>query len=721
MIDWLIPPDWASACRWCPRPITPGSLRDKEFKQNWDEAFVSFDEALKLVPQIVEPLALAEPAIAPSSYVALTCLLKDTDYAAVDVDLDKQLVSDARFKHKNYDPANWRDYLGNVFKEQKIKLVEYALERHHVRRSTNGGFHIVVRDPERKLPHTSASPRYLAEIKTNGILYVKSYVESNLPIATYDDELVSWYFLSKTKGDIGAPAYKARHGAPQSNLTTKTNIVSDNDLFDDTITDNNINRVKETLTKIVEITKTYFPRIPEACLLRASGDDDGFWQLCKYLTGILTTDEFVRFCRQQPYKLTTDSGETLTKEEYFRRVATRFNSTKRHYTYDSQLSQFFSFAKGRMKIFEEAKASRMKSEGFRQPVRFNETYYTNLTAIKSTSPLDVPKGRVTVVYGPSNVGKTSIVLATVIGFAKAGKRVFYISNDMLEGELRPYYFAYGLEGNTYDWFTWDDDVVVSADLLQGAIDYCQPDLIVIDTLDSMLLSIDRKFQLETFVGCHDGMTWLKKLLITNQNKFGILGLCHIPKDRFYMPHSAKFKAYLYRSYLVMDLGHAIANKWYRKDIVKQWKNEQPDGTILIYPDKIRGADKTKDPDGWWIYFNQPPDKLHPGDWQPRKPSDWESVVDLPPLADCDIFGDNKELSVDLLMTKLKKKFNRDEEFTRSAVVRILRPHNKASVEAMIDQAIAADQLFIGTRTDKETWRLRLTPRTTINPELPDAD
>ena len=711
--NWDVPLDWALACRWRPDIVLPFMRKKVAVKRkdplDYERNFTDINQAMQGIPDF----QLSE--LAERSSVVLICSLRDADYAAFDVDLDHSLSEPLRRSYGNpVDPTtwtnyetqwqeyldHWREFLpADQYRDAKIKLVEWSLDNHHVRRSTNGGFHIVVTDPDKLLRECHVK---LCEVKRSELLFIKPN-SNDRPIAP-----VSGLLLDAVRNDT-------KTATPLPPLASDRAAIS---LFSDSdqLSPDSRDRLHQRLISIARFTYHHANK-PGVSLLHAI-DPDGAMQLLKYFQGILTADEFIEFCKTQPYQL--KSGET--EADYWSALRARFESLEPRGTVQDRLNQYYAFDKQRMTQaeliagmtvaeFELLEQSSSDNLDDTLPVKFDKSVLNKLEPVKSDDPWDVPRGHITAVFGPSNVGKSSLVIAKAIEFSHAGKRILYINNDMSLAEMRPFLYGYGLADNS-EFYIWDDRQILTASRLQHAINYVKPDLLIIDTLDTAMYQINDLFIPDNWKGCQDGIAWLKQLLRDNNHSFGLLGVYHTPKIRpgcFTLPHSAKLKGFLYRSYLVMDLGHAIANSWHRKDILKPWHNENPE-SLLVYPDKVRGADKRDAPDGWFIDFIEkiPSDRFHPDDgWRPNKPSEWEAVKRVHvSLFSAD--GDDRRLTVDKLIDKLSAKYKPDELMLASAITRIMRPYSESEVKVIVDTAVNDGRLFPVSRTNHDTWRYRLT-------------
>ena len=626
-MDWQIPDVWARACRWCPHTVVPGST--KQFKISWktdkdlDDYFYEFEDAVKFAEDDI----IDKVGDGADFYVALTACLRGSKIAAFDVDLHKPIVTEAMFKTKDFHLDRWREYFASddSLRSQKIKLVEYALKHHHVRRSTHGGFHIIVLDPDGELPEVGGSKHHLCEIKTKGLLFVKPTVANNLPIVKYTPELMDWYYkLKKGNKKTARPTPEPVNPKPEATLTpVTTDIFGDTD---NTLEQHELDKVLKQLTEAAKFTSEH-KGIKDASLLYAT-DEDGFFQLCKYLTGILPSSEFVGFCRTQPYVL--KQGQST--DDYFQGVQKRFESIKPNYPVKRRLDQFFSFYRKRMDKARElvARATpKPKTEPYKKPLKVTREEYDKIPVIKPTRPLDVPSKKIVAVFGPSNVGKTSIVLDDLVRkMLPSGQRVLMINNDMLHGEIRPYLYSFGFK-DSYNLHIYDEENVMSKDLLANALHDVKPDILIVDTLDTMLLQCDSKFSFDSWQTCESAIGWLKQLI--QPIGCGVLGLFHTPKTPpgcFNLPHSAKLKGAVFQSWLVMDNNHVEMNGWHRKDIRGQWSNE-PEGTIIIYPDKVRAGNKNVN--GYFVRFDGEVDTSLTlgGDWIPMLPCPWKPIPIVP--------------------------------------------------------------------------------------------
>lgn len=647
MIDFRIPADWQSAGLWY--PVVNKNFKNVLWKTDSDleRNFLTFEKAVSCLQKDVIDLT-------PEAPVALAYCFRQSNHISLDVDLDKQAVSRARFETKDYDDSKWRDYLpDDKYKQGKIALVEHAIQNHHTRRSTNGGFHIICLDPTDEIQRIAEGKEkigpkgnFLCEVIFRTILFVTPTRANDKPIVKFTPELIDWYRQRK------ALTFKSRPiQSSQPNTVTSSDF--ETDLFEnDRISEHDLKRVRSQLKEFADVASL---GIKGASLLSASGDEDTFFQLMKYLIGIISPEEFVDFCRTQPFLL--KKGQT--KDQYFEDVEKRFRSVKRAYSVDSQLNQLFSmFKKKAEEIRPLVKSSvSKKSPVVKRPLKVTREIYNSLPIIRPARPLDVPSKKIVTVFGPSNVGKTSIVLDDVVRvYLKSGKRVMVVNNDMLHSELRPYLYSFGFE-DRFDLHVFDEEDVMTKETLEEALSDVKPDLLVADTLDTMLLQCDSNFSFDSWQTCEAAIGWLKQLI--QSAGCGVLGVFHTPKtppNCFGLPHSAKLKGAIFQSWLVMDFNHAEGNKWHRKDIRDQW-GSQPEGTILIYPDKVRAGHKEHN--GYFVRFDGVVDDKQTlaGDWKPMLPSKWTPI----PLK----FSESKgEFSTDLLGQS--KRYTREDILRRIA-------------------------------------------------------
>lgn len=650
-LNWHVPDEWALSCRWCPHSVTPGSSKKFSIKwqtkQDLEDRFYTFEDAVTLAQR--DMIDKFDTAVVTT---VLAVCLRGSGYAAFDVDLHKPIVNKAMFTTKDFHLDRWREYFApdDNLRNQKIELVEYALKNHHVRRSTNGGFHIIVTDPDGDLLEVGESKRHLCEIKTKGLLFVKPTVANDLPIVKYTPQLVSWFSDLKQgnkKNTSDPQPTEPQTTSPSASVSTCATSVTV-DLFEDK--ENTLEPLEQekVITKLKEAAKfTQENRgVKNASLLYATGDEDGFFQLCKYLTGIVPSFTFVGFCRTQPYTL--KQGQST--DDYFRAAQTRFESIKPQYTVKSRLDQFFSFYKKRMEAAQKLVAKTPpEATSYKKPLRVTREIYDKIPVLKPTRPLEVPSKKITAVFGPSNVGKTSIVLDELVrNLLPSEQRVLVINNDMLHGEIRPYLYSFGFE-DSFDLHIYDEENVMSKTLLLEVLRDLKPDTLIVDTLDTMLLQCDSKFNFDSWQTCEDAVRWLKELI--RPVGCGVLGLFHTPKAPpgcFNLPHSAKLKGAIFQSWLVMDSNHVEMNNWHRKDIRNQLK-QQPEGTIIIYPDKVRAS--MKDVNGYFVRFADKPDPHHllEGDWVPLLPTSWQPIKAEDKSNDVesttDIFTDKKKKGI----------------------------------------------------------------------------
>ena len=193
MIDFHVPADWQSAGLWY--PVVNKDFKNVEWKRDDDlkRNFYTYDDAVAAIQLDV----LEENPHAP---VSLAYCFRQSDHVAFDIDLDKKLVKKAKIKG-SYIHQNWRIYLpDDALRDSKIALVEHAMENHHVRWSTNGGLHVICRDPngdiEKMAGHREKigpSKNYLCEIIFRTILFVTSTPANNRPIVNYTPELTDWF------------------------------------------------------------------------------------------------------------------------------------------------------------------------------------------------------------------------------------------------------------------------------------------------------------------------------------------------------------------------------------------------------------------------------------------------------------------------------------------------------------------------------------------------
>lgn len=638
MIDFHIPADWQSAGLWY--PVINKNFKGVDWKTDADlkKNFYKYHDAVKQLQHVSDDH--------PDVPVALAYCFRQSSHVSFDVDLCKDAVSKAKFENKDYDRNNWREYLpDNQFKEDKIALIEHAFQHHHVRWSTNGGFHVICNDLNGDIEKLAngkekigPSDKYLCEVIYRTILFVTSMPANDKPIVNYTPELIDWYRQRKVKSQRTLVS-RPLQSAPKKGFQT--------DIFDDReVSDQDMKRVRDQLKEFSTVASL---KIEGASLLLATGDEDRFFQLMKYLVGIISPIEFVTFCRTQPFRL----KDGQTEDEYFQGVENRFRSLKPEYSAESQLKQLFAMLKKRAEEVRPLIAQKKQAtkDSIKKPLKVSRAKYGSLPIIKPSRPLDVPEKKIVTVFGPSNVGKTSIILHdTVSNVLASGKRVMLVNNDMLHSELRPYIFSFGFK-DEYELHVFDEEDVMTKKMLTEALHDIRPHLLIADTLDTMLLQCDSGFSFDSWQTCEAAIGWLKQVI--QSAGCGALGVFHTPKappNCFGLPHSAKLKGAVFQSWLVMDRNHVEMNNWHRKDIRGLWDNE-PSGTVIVYPDKVRAGNK--DNNGFFIRFDVEVDEklTLAGDWRPMLPNKWEQV----PMAST---NHEKDFATDVL-----DRPNRSDDFT----------------------------------------------------------
>lgn len=666
MTEFNVPADWQSAGLWY--PVINKKFKNVQWKTDDDlkRNFLTFEEAVSCLQKDVIDHN-------PNVPVALAYCFRQSHHIALDVDLDKQAVSNARFKTKDYDESKWRDYLpDDKFKQGKIALVEHAIQNHHTRRSTNGGFHIVCLDPTDEIQKIAngkekIGPRdnYLCEVIFRTILFVTPTVANDKPIVQFTPELIDWYRQRKKKTLVSRPLQTG----VQSKVVSQPKVIPQSDFVTDifdsndrTVSDSDLQRIRDQLKEFVNVTEL---GIENVSFLLAR-DEERFFHLAKCLVGILPVEEFVDFCRTQPFVLKRNQ----TEDQYFQDVEGRFKSLKPAYTVESQLKQFFALAKERANEIKPLLTQAVEKSPIpttplndhkclKRPMKVSRDQYDRLPIVRPTRPLDVPSKKIVTVFGPSNVGKTSIVLYDVVeNYLKSGKRVLVINNDMLHSEIRPYLYSFGFE-DKFDLHVFDEETVMTKRILEKALREIKPDLLVADTLDTMLLQCDSNFSFDSWQTCEMAISWLKQII--QAVECGVLGIFHTPKappNCFGLPHSAKLKGAIFQSWLVMDFNHAEGNKWHRKEIRDRWSS-QPEGTILVYPDKVRAGHKAHN--GYFVRFDGKVNDSQTlaGDWKPDLPSVWKPL----PLAmstpkegfSTDVFDKSKTYTRNDMLLRISQK------------------------------------------------------------------
>lgn len=336
------------------------------------------------------------------------------------------------------------------------------------------------------------------------------------------------------------------------------------------------------------------------------------------------------------------------------------------------------------------------------PVQFSREFYDPLEASVVERLLDVPASRMTLVFGGSGVGKTGVVLGEMIYQLHKGKRILVICTDMTHSELRPFYYSYGVK-NGMPLFTIDEDEPITAEYIIDAIGKVNPDLVIIDTVDSMLRMCNSEWHLKDAGSVDSAIGWLKGML--KIVKAGVIGITHTPEksNPFLIPYASKLKGRMFRAYLVLSRDLEYLGQWSAfKKISPIWDKE-PSGTLVISVAKFRSG--IKPAQYFFCHFGLPPKgEVHKDDagFDIQMPTDWRPVL----LAED---TSNMEPTVENLIMQFKKRV-KGKSVAQSTASRWFGTKRKDDAQKVIRMAIEQN-LLTTVQTGPEAWRLVLTEST----------
>lgn len=327
--NWDLPAELTVLNRWLlvigKKFVTPWKTESDIFRH-----FLPFEQAVTEANEAIAYMMQNYPDLYKyqDPQVALAVCIRGTGVACVDIDVDRDKVAQAKRLGK-FRYGDWGSYLS----DDKKNLLDHCLSHYHCRYSTNGGLHALVRSCD--LPSGSFAR---AEVKTNGTLFLCHKVASLLPIVEPQPEL---------RQLIGIPDVVKQR-------TVSTSTTQERQEATAVLSLPNKNQVCSRLN--------YFAKLSEqglGSLLDSHNNEDQFFYVMKCLVGIVSVDDFTRWCKTQPYRLKFNQSY----DQYFKAVRNRFASLKPHLPVESQVRQFVALCDKRQKYLEGGACERRTRTG----------------------------------------------------------------------------------------------------------------------------------------------------------------------------------------------------------------------------------------------------------------------------------------------------------------------------------------------------------------------
>ena len=262
-----------------------------------------------------DALIVRDRLIANGNPTSLAFVLKGSGIVVADIDADVDgKLSDLQLAFVNYHKKNQRTLI--------------------IRSSGGVGYHLYFSDPEltvQAVSRQSAISELLpCEVLVNSVIVAGAIVQPH------------WISYPSIEFQQVIDRHRAGQQIPDADSVVDSLAVSC-PLLDQSIevSDFTLYRIRRELS--------YFSTAGRSLIDSPNGEAD-FRYLMKCLKGLINEDEFVNFCRTQPFTLNSLNGETV--EQYFANVRAQFRNWRSPYPLERRPNVFFGMTKKRREIYD---------------------------------------------------------------------------------------------------------------------------------------------------------------------------------------------------------------------------------------------------------------------------------------------------------------------------------------------------------------------------------